>query len=108
MIAEICGTTPEASVFRKKMSAYPPSEATPSWMRAPPESFRPITGTPVFIARSMILQIFRAYVSESEPPKTVKSCAKTNTGRPWMRPEPDDPVARDALLGHAEVVGLVD
>ncbi len=75
-------------MFRKKMSAYPPSEATPSWMRAPPESFRPITGTPVFIARSMILQIFRAYVSESEPPKTVKSCAKTNTGRPWMRPEP--------------------
>ena len=36
----------------------------------------------------MILQIFRAYASESEPPKTVKSCANTNTGRPWMRPEP--------------------
>ena len=28
-IAEICGTTPEASVLRRKMSAYPPSEATP-------------------------------------------------------------------------------
>ena len=39
-------------------------------------------GTPVFMARSMILQIFRAYASESEPPNTVKSWAKTNTGRP--------------------------
>lgn len=28
---------------------------------------------PILIAWSMILQIFRAYVSESEPPKTAKS-----------------------------------
>src|SRR3712207_443362 len=46
-IAEICGTTPEASVLRRKISAYPPSETTPSWIRAPPESFSPITGAPV-------------------------------------------------------------
>src|SRR5438309_1635051 len=45
-------------------------------------------GTPVFIARSMILQILRACASESEPPNTVKSWAKTKTGRSWMRPEP--------------------
>ncbi len=31
-MALICGTTPEASVLRRKMSAYPPSEATPSWI----------------------------------------------------------------------------
>ena len=75
-IAEICGTTPEASVLRRKMSAYPASEATPSWMRAPPESFRPTIGAPTFIAWSITLQIFAALVSESDPPKTVKSWAK--------------------------------
>ncbi len=42
-------------------------------MRAPPESLRPITGAPFSTARSMTLQIFWALVSESEPPKTVKS-----------------------------------
>ena len=68
------------------MSAYPPSEATPSWMRAPPESLIPITGTPYFNARSITLQIFSANTSDSEPPKTVKSCEKTNTRRPKIVP----------------------
>src|SRR5262245_37937508 len=88
MIAEICGTTPDASTLRRKMSAYPPSDTTPSWMRAPPESFRPMIGAPTFIARSMILQIFAAYVSDREPPNTVKSCANTKTVRPSMAPWP--------------------
>src|SRR6266403_4455594 len=57
-------------------------------MRAPPESFNPITGAPLRIARSMILQIFCALDSESEPPNTVKSCAKTYTSRPSTRPNP--------------------
>src|ERR1051326_7223400 len=35
-------------------------------MRAPPESFRPTTGAPLRIARSMILQIFCALDSDSE------------------------------------------
>ncbi len=60
MTAEIWGTTPEASVLRRKMSAYPASETTPSWIRAPPESLSPMIGTPVLRARSMILQIFWA------------------------------------------------
>ncbi len=77
MMALICGMTPEVRVLRRKMSAYPPSEATPSWMRAPPESLRPIIGAPFSSARSISLQIFCALVSESEPPKTVKSWAKT-------------------------------
>src|ERR1035441_9168366 len=68
MMAEICGTTPLASVLRKKISAYPASDTTPSWMRAPPESLSPITGAPVFSAMSMILQIFCALASESPPP----------------------------------------
>jgi len=75
MIAEICGTTPDVSVFRRKMSAYPASESTPSWMRAPPESFSPTIGAPIRTARSITLTIFAALVSESDPPKTVKSCA---------------------------------
>ena len=35
------------------------------------------TGAPLRIARSMTLQILSAFVSESDPPNTVKSCAKT-------------------------------
>ncbi len=55
-------------------------------MRAPPESLRPITGAPTFIAWSISLQIFSACASESEPPNTVKSCEKTNTRRPLIIP----------------------
>jgi hypothetical protein len=33
-------------------------------MRAPPLSFRPMTGAPFFMARSMILQIFSAWASQ--------------------------------------------
>ena len=76
-MALICGTTPEARVFRRKMSAYPPREATPSWIRAPPESLSPITGAPFRTARSITLQIFSACASLNDPPNTVKSCEKT-------------------------------
>ena len=78
--------TPDARTLRKKISPYRPSETTPSWMRAPPESLMPITGQPVFIARSMTLTIFWPNTSPSEPPKTVKSWAKTQTGRPSTVP----------------------
>ena len=61
---------------------------TPSWMRAPPLSLSPTTGAPIFTARSMTLTIFWALVSDSDPPKTVKSCAKAYTGRPSTRPLP--------------------
>src|SRR5258708_24072495 len=57
-------------------------------MRAPPESFSPIMGAPIFAARSMIFTILAALDSDSDPPKTVKSCAKTYTSRPSMRPYP--------------------
>ena len=36
-------------------------------------------GAPTFMARSMTLQIFSAYASDSDPPKTVKSWLKTKT-----------------------------
>ena len=36
-----------------------------------------MTGAPIFMARSMTLQILRAFVSDRLPPKTVKSWAKT-------------------------------
>ncbi len=32
-------------------------------------------GAPIFTARSITFVIFAAFVSESDPPKTVKSCA---------------------------------
>jgi hypothetical protein len=60
MISEICGTTPEVRVLRRKMSAYAPRETTPSWMRAPPESLSPMIGAPTLTARSITLQIFSA------------------------------------------------
>ena len=49
MISEICGTTPLACTLRWKISPYRPSETTPSWIRAPPESLMPMTGQPVFM-----------------------------------------------------------
>jgi len=73
MIRLICGTTPDASTLRRKISANKPSATTPSWIRAPPPSLMPITGQPVFIAWSITLTIFSPYTSPSEPPNTVKS-----------------------------------
>ena len=86
MISEICGMTPLARTLRMKISPYMPSETTPSWIRAPPESLMPMTGQPVLSARSMILTIFSPKTSPSEPPNTVKSWANTHTGRPSMVP----------------------
>ena len=48
----------------------------------------PITGQPTLAARSMILHIFSAITSPSEPPKTVKSWLNTHTGRPSIVPCP--------------------
>ena len=52
----------------------------------------------------MTLQIFSACVSDSDPPKTVKSWLKTNTSRPSMVPCPvTTPSPRIALLVETEV-----
>ena len=48
----------------------------------------PITGQPILAARSMILHIFSAMTSPSEPPNTVKSWQNTHTRRPSMVPWP--------------------
>src|SRR5581483_1552052 len=45
-------------------------------------------GALVFIAMSWILTIFCAWVSDSEPPNTVKSLAKTKILRPFTVPQP--------------------
>src|SRR5207302_11214251 len=64
------------------------SAATPSWMRAPPASNRPTIGARAFMAMSWILVIFWAWVSDSEPPNTVKSLAQAKTVRPLTVPQP--------------------
>ena len=46
----------------------------------------PITGQPIFAARSMILHIFSPITSPSEPPNTVKSWLNTHTVRPSIVP----------------------
>ena len=52
----------------------------------------------------MTLQIFSAYASDSEPPKTVKSWLKTKTSRPSIVPvSGHDAIAEVALLGKPEV-----
>ena len=61
-------------------------------------------GAPTRTARSMILQIFSACASDSEPPKTVKSWLNTNTSRPSIVPWPgDDAVAQVALAIQPEI-----
>ena len=48
----------------------------------------PMTGQPIFIARSMILTIFSPNTSPKDPPKTVKSWENTHTCRPSIDPKP--------------------
>src|SRR4029077_1124845 len=57
-------------------------------MRAPPASNRPMIGARARNAMSWILVIFCACVSDSAPPNTVKSLAKTKTLRPFTVPQP--------------------
>ena len=46
----------------------------------------PITGQPVFMARSMTLQTFSENALDKLPPNTVKSWEKTYTWRPSTKP----------------------
>ena len=73
-------------------------------MRAPPLSFRPITGAPTFIAMSMILTILRAWASLSVPPMTVKSCEEdVHQTAVDCAPAGYHAVARRAPVLHAKV-----
>jgi hypothetical protein len=47
-----------------------------------------MTGAPILSAFSITFTIFCAYVSESEPPSTVKSWEKTKVRRPLIMPWP--------------------
>src|SRR5436190_342573 len=64
MTSEICGITPDYWTLRQKISAYPATDTTPSWIRAPPESLIPITSHPNFAATSITFTIFSAKTSE--------------------------------------------
>src|SRR6201999_508039 len=67
-------------------------------MRAPPASYRPMIGARAFIAMSWIFTIFCACVSDSEPPNTVKSLAKTKVLRPLTVPQPGTTPSPGTLL----------
>src|SRR2546425_760245 len=59
--ALIWGTTPEARGLRRKISAEPPSDDTPSRVRAPPEALSPMIGAPL---RAPALLGLRAFLPE--------------------------------------------
>ena len=68
----------------------------------------PITGQPILAARSMILHIFSAITSPSEPPKTVKSWREDAHAAAVDRAVAgDDGVAPGPVLLHVELVGAV-
>ncbi len=68
----------------------------------------PITGQPIFAARSMILHIFSPITSPSEPPNTVKSWLNTHTRATVDRAVAGDHgVAPRPVLLHVEVVRAV-
>ena len=67
-----------------------------------------MTGHPVFIARSIILTIFSPKTSPRDPPKTVKSCAKTHTGSAVDRAVAGQyPIAEGTILLLPEIVRAV-
>ncbi len=77
-------------------------------MRAPPELLMPMQGTPMRSARSMTLTIFSAKTSPSDPPNTVKSCEKMQTGRPSIVPWPViTPSPSGWRLVHAKAMGAM-
>ena len=64
----------------------------------------PMTGQPILAARSMILHIFSAMTSPSEPPKTVKSWREDADAAAVDRAVAgDDRVAPRPVLLHVEV-----
>ena len=103
MITLICGITPDDLTLRRKMPPYMASDTTPSWMRAPAPSFSPMKGAPTRAAMSMTLCTFSANTSPSAPPNTVKSCAKRNTLRPSIVPQP---VMTPSVKGVSSSSGL--
>ena len=73
-------------------------------MRAPPESFRPITGAPIFIARSITLQIFSANASRERAAEDGEVLREDEDLPPVDRPVAgDDAVAEGLRVVHPEV-----
>ena len=69
----IWGTSPEAAQVRLKMRPYWRSAPTPSWILAPPESIRPITGMRRRRASSSSRTILSPSMVPRAPPETEKS-----------------------------------
>ena len=67
-MTEICGLRPESGSWRREISEYMARDVTASWIRAPPESWMPMTGQPTLMAISMTSTTLRPKVSPTEPP----------------------------------------
>ena len=77
---------PDSDCLQVLNHSHPARLSIPSWILAPPESFKPMTGAPTRTAMSIIFTIFCAWVSERDPPNTVKSWENANTFRPFTVP----------------------
>ena len=77
-------------------------------MRAPPESFRPMTGAPVLSARSMILTIFLR-VGFRKRPAEDREILREDVGRAAVDQAVagDEAVAVDDLFLHAEIAAAM-
>ncbi len=95
-------------MLRQKISAYPASETTPSWMRAPPESLRPTTGQPVshrqvhHLADLLRVGAREAAAEDGEVLREDEDLAPFDQAVAG-----DHAVAEELLLVHPEVVAAV-
>ena len=77
-------------------------------MRAPPESLSPITGAPVFSARSITLQIFCALALRERPAEHREVLREYIHQAALDAPVPgDEAVAGDDLIVHAEIAAAM-
>ena len=77
MMTLICGTTPEAMTLRWKHLGITRQRSDAFLNPRAARIVDPDHRRAILHAMSMILQIFWAWVSDSEPPKTVKSWLNT-------------------------------
>ena len=108
MMALIWGIMPLASVLRRKIRRNRPATLTPSWIRAPPESFRPITGAPIAHRQVHDLADFQRIGFRQRAAEHSEILRKHVDQPPVDASVPgDEAIARGPLFLHAEIVAAV-